>query len=208
MLYEDYLHQQYIQYLKTKKIKFEHEARTLNGVIDFKLELNEKTVGVEVKADRSNVFSAIGQLLNFRRTFSNVYLLSTEKFYQIIREILNESGLQDTFGFILFKDNTFITLSEPKIKDYYFHEKHYKPPKPSKTKTLVLDKGIVDFLEKHKNKPFICSDMAKELKINMPLAQSRTINWRRFGLIAEIPQDGHPKQFKVLKTPKGEHVYL
>jgi hypothetical protein len=208
MLLENILHEKYIKYLKLKNIPFEHESRILNGVIDFKINLEEKIIGIEVKADRSNLFSALGQLINAKRTFSDVYLLSTEEFYNTIYDIFLELGLQDQFGFIIVKDGDFVTLSKPKTKQYYFNERFYKPPKTKKTKALVLDKEITDFLEKYKDKPFFCSDVAKEMNISMTNAQARIARLRRFGLVEEVKHIGIPKPFKVLKIPKEEYIYI
>jgi len=208
MLLESVLHEKYIEYLKHEQIPFEHEARILNGVIDFKVEHEGKFVGVEVKADKSNLFSALGQLMNARTTFSDVYLLSTEEFYHTVYDIFLEFGLQNQFGFIVLKGEEFVTVSKPKTKRYYFNERYYKPPKRKKTKTLVMGEEIVRFLERHKNELFFCSDVAKEMKISMPHAQSRIAHWRRFGLVKEAGHIGFPKPFKVLKIPKEEYVYL
>lgn len=208
MLLEYVLHEKYIEYLKHNNMPFEHEAQILNGIIDFKVDIGEKSIGVEVKADRSNLFSALGQLMNIKRTFSDVYLLSTEDFYQTIYTILVEFGIQDKFGFIVLKNGKFITMSKPKTKEYYFNEKFYHPPLKTKTRTLVLDEQTIKFLEKHKCYPFICSDVAKELNIRMGLAQNRISSWKRFGLIENEPHLGLPKPFKVIKIPKEEHVYV
>jgi hypothetical protein len=205
MLLESTLCDKYVEYLKSKQIQFEYEPRIYNGSIDFKVELEGKIVGIELKADRSNIFSAIGQLMNAKRTFSDVYLLSTENFYHKIREIMSELGIQDQFGFIVFKEGEFITLSEPKVKGHYFNEKYYKPCKEKKTKTLVLDKDILYFLERHKDSPFFCYDLATEMKISMPHAQSKINKWKRFGLVEEISHIGLPKPFKIVRIPK-EHT--
>lgn len=208
MLLESVLHEKYGEYLKQKNIFFEHEARILNGIIDFKLNFEEKVIGIEIKADRSNLFSALGQLINAKRTFSDVYLLSTEEFYNTIYDIFLELGLQDQFGFIIFKEGEFVTLSKPRSKQYYFNERFYKPPKTKKTKTLILDKEITDFLERYKNKPFLCSDAAKEMNVSMANAQARIARMRRFGLVEEVRHTGVPKPFKVLKIPKEEYVCI
>jgi hypothetical protein len=208
MLLECVLHEKYIEYLKSKRNPFEHEVRILNGVIDFKVEIGKKIIGVEVKADRSNVFSALGQLMNARRTFSDVYLLSTEEFHNMIYSVLFGLGLYDRFGFIILKDGDFITLSEPKARGYYFNEKYCLPLKKKKAKTLITGKPTIDFLERHKNEPFFCFEVAKEMKISMPHAQQRVARWRRFGLVEEIRHAGLPKPFRVVKIPKEEYVYL
>jgi hypothetical protein len=208
MLLESVLHEKYMEYLKSRQISFEHEVGIYNGVIDFLVSFEGKTVGVEVKADRSNLFSALGQLMNAKRTFSDVYLLSTEEFYSEIFDILSELGLHDQFGFIIFKNKEFQTISKPKTKSYYYNEKYYKPPKTKKTKTLVLDNAVINFLERHKETPFFCSDIVREMNISMFLAQSWISRFKRFGLIEAIPHTGLPKPFRVIKIPKEEYVYL
>jgi len=208
MLLENILQEKYIEYLKTKQIIFELEVGILKDIIDFKIEVDKKFIGVKVKADRSKVFSTIGQLLNAKRTFSDVYLLSTEGFYNEIYELLKEFGIQDNFGFIMFKNGNFITLSKPKVKDYYFNEKYYKPSKRKKTTTLKLDKDSINFLNKYKDEPFFCFTVAKEMKISMFLAQSKITGWKRFGLVENTPHIGLPKPFRVSKIPQGECISL
>jgi hypothetical protein len=208
MLFESFLHEKYAEFLKQNNIPFELDVRILNGVVDFKVDFGGKFVGVQAKADRSNLFSALGQLMNARRTFSDIYLLSTEEFYNSIYEVFVEFGIQDNFGFIILKEGKFLTLSQPKTKEYYFNEKFYKPSLEKKTKVLALDEPSMSFLKQHKDKPFFSSDISKELKISMALAQSRINSWRRFGLIENDPHVGIPKPFRVIKIPQGEHIYL
>lgn len=135
-------------------------------------------------------------------------MLSTEEFYTEINEVLMELGIQDQFGFIIFKKGEFITVSKPKTKNYYFNEKNYRPPRKKKTKTLAVDQNIISFLERYKDKAFLCCDVSNELKINMALAQKRISGWKKFGLIEEINHIGLPKPFRVLEVPKEEYVYL
>jgi len=208
MLSETHIHHKYIQFLNSQKTKFEHGAKILNGTINFKVEFGGRVVGVEIKSNRSNPITTIGQLLNAKRTFSHVYLLSPKKFYEEIFKILQEVGLHEMFGYILFANNTFTTLSDPKIKNYYFHQEYYKPTESKQTKILVMDENITRFLKKHQNKHFMCSDIAKDMSITMPHAQTKIYHWKRFGLIEEVPERGYPKAFRVLKIPKEEYVYL
>lgn len=209
MLLESVLHEKYIEYLKREKIQFEHEARIANGVIDFKVDFDNKTAGVEVKADRAKLFSTVGQMMSAKRTFSDVYLLSTEEFYNAISEILVEFGLQNSFGFIIFKNNSFVTLSKPRVKEYYFNSEYYKPRElKSKPKTLNTGPETITFLKKHLNEPFMCIDIVREFKMGMEGAYKVVSRWKRFGLIELLPNSGLPKFYRVLRIPNEEYEQL
>ena len=210
MLLETALHEKFIEYLNENKIPFEHEVGIRNAVIDFKARFNDRIVGIEVKSDRGNLFTTIGQLFNAQRTFSDVYLLSSENFYKNVYHFLSDLGFAEQFGFIILKNGKFEILSRPRTKEYFFREKFYKPPKEAKlkTKNMLLDQEIINFLERHKNSPFIVADVANEMKISMPFAQKRVAHWKKFGLILPINDIGFPKPFRVVRVPSIEEEFI
>ena len=185
------------RYLISHNIPYEREFRSQTHPIDFRIKINDKICGVEVKSSNGEVFNAIGQLIFAKRTFSNVYLLAPEEFLKKIQtEIENMS-----VGVIMFKDGAFTFLREPVAPTYYFNQPQ-KQEKPmfqrSKSKNLLIVDRDYSILLNFENKIFSCLDVINLFKSSRMEAYIRIQRLLKVGLIEEV-SSLNPKTYRVKK---------
>lgn len=188
-------------YLIKKRINYKKEFLCYSGLIDFKIEIDGRACGVEVKSSMSSLHTTIGQLVLAQKTFSHIYLLAPEDFLQEVEDIVLETGVLTNIGLIAFKEGDFAFIKEPSPKSYHFNqiEKKKSANLPRKPKTMSvgdLDLGIVSTFEK---RIFDYNLLVSEIKISRSNANQRLKRLIKMGLIEEISSD-NPKKYRVKKV--------
>ena len=187
-------------FLIEKHISYEREYSYRFGSIDFKIEINNKIYGVEVKSLNGSLPTTMGQLIIAKQTFSHIYLLAPEEFIQKIEDLMIEDSFLNNIGLIVLKEGDFVFLKEPSPKSYYFNPmENKKNHTQKKTKNMLvcdLDLGITSTFQ---NRFFDYNSLVKEMKISRANAHQRLKRLIKMGLIEEI-SPFHPKHYRVKKV--------
>jgi len=183
--------------LEQSAIRFQKEVQIKQAIIDYVVELDNKLVLVEAKGDRSNIFGAIGQLVNAKRTCSHVFLLAPSNLIKKMLEIDKETRILSDFGFIEILDNKINILKKP-IGKYYYKEDSQKIRKPHNKKNgMYVNEMDLNILSTFDN--FLTSDIVKKYGSSYHYAQYIINRLKRAKLI-EIANDGAlPKFYKVIR---------
>lgn len=184
-------------FLVKNNIQYKREFKAHAYVIDFKVKLNEKNCGVEIKSSKGNIFHMMGQLILAKKTFSHIYLLAPQEMLERVQDVVESIGI----GVIAFKEGEFSFLKEPKPSKYYFNppESSKKPEfqKPKAKSVIVVDKDY-SILVNFENKTFNHSDVVKFLKISGIDAYARIERLLKVGLLKE-ESSFNPKGYSVKK---------
>ena len=192
-------------FLTEKKIPFERDFGIKDGTIDYKTLLNDKISLIEAKSDRSNVFRTIGQIINAKRTCSDVYLVAPAVFIKKIKKTCEESGHPFNFGLIEIDKGNVNIIKQPEGK-YYFRNKETKRRK-TRPKGILVNEHDLAVLNDFEKQFFFISDISNKYKVSVSVAQHRVNRLRKACLIEETSDGGYPKAFKVIKKAKmGEWI--
>jgi hypothetical protein len=186
------------KYLVANKIDYKREFRAHALIMDFNINIDGKSYGVEVKSSKGNVFTTLGQLTLAKRTFSHIYLLAPKEFISRIQDAVADSGV----GTIIFDSGAFSFATHPKAPKYFFN-------KPSPIEEAGLEKpnissmvmGDKDFkiLAKFESKAFTYLDVMKFLNTTRSDAYARINRLMKVGLVA-VESSFNPKSYKVMKV--------
>lgn len=186
------------------RIEAQKEVLVENGRVDYEVLFDGKRFAVEAKGTRSDEYSAIGQLLNAKRTYSHVYLLAPISFLKKIWVIFLETNTLKTTGLMTVTSKGLHILKKPDPETYY-----YKPPvKTSKTQKKSPKKWMfvneIDIaLESHfKNQVFTISDIAKKLNTSMSNAYHRIGRLKAAGMVEKMPYGNNPSVYRFVKSRK------
>lgn len=191
------------------KIKYQKEVPIKDGFIDYKVQINGKQVGVEVKINKSKLFSAIGQLVNAKRTFSHLILLAPIAFIKRFKKTIQAIDELNSIGFATIKDGQLKIIKQPTSTKYYFEgirriKSKKKSSKP--TYTYVTEKDI-EVLSKFKNDRIMAFELAERLNTTISNAYAKLRRLKRMNMIKVIA-DSYPKTYKIInRKALGEKVF-
>jgi len=183
-------------FLQRNNIPFRREVYIKKAIIDYKVEFDRPAL-VEAKGDRSNIFGAIGQLVNAKRTCSDVFLLAPSDFIKKILEIEKETGALPNIGIIEIQNNEINIIRKPQ-GEYYYNEDKQKIRKPrAKQNGMYVSEMDLSILNDFDN--FLIFDIIKKYNVSYDYAQHIVSRLRRAKLV-EVANDGaNPRFFKVIR---------
>lgn len=160
-LKEDYVKDFLKKYMLDQKIEFRPEVRLGGCVIDFLAKFDGKWVGVEVKGGSNDIFLTLGQLVNYNKFVSHLYLCAPssfiKKFIETYAEITVFKQVMATLGIIEFDGASTRIVKEPSNKTYYlklpeqYVRKNIRERFPRGDAELdETDKAILNFLKTRK----------------------------------------------------------
>jgi len=173
--------------------------------IDYEIVSGGKRFAVEAKGTRSDEYSTIGQLLNIKKTYSNIYLLAPLNFIKKVWKTLQETNNLTGIGIMTIGEKGVHVLKKPSPETYYYNQP-VKLPKKSMGKQMFINEKDIVVETKINNKNFIVSDVAKILSIPMTDAYHRVARLKSAGMIEEVSFGGHPKTYRFVKSRKKDEV--
>jgi len=183
-------------FLERNKIPFRREVHIKKAIIDYKVEF-DRTSLVEAKGDRSDIFSAIGQLVNAKRTCSDVFLLAPSDFIKKLLDIDKETGVLSNIGLIEIQNNNINIIRRP-LGEYYYKEDDQKIRKPRiKQNGMYVNETDLNILNNFDN--FLIFDIIKKFNVSYSYAQY-IVNRLKKAKLIEIANDGmYPLFFRVIR---------
>jgi len=186
------------------KIPVEREVPVENGRIDYEILSDGKHFAVEAKGTRSDEYSAIGKLVNAKKTYSHIYLLAPMRFLEKLWKTLQETNTLTNIGLMAVTSRGLHILKKPDPEVYY-----YKPPKSPKksTKKWMFVSECDVLIESHfKDQLFTVADVSKKLNIPMGNAYHRIVRLKTAGMIEDVLNGFHPKTFRFVKSRKIDEM--
>lgn len=189
------------KHLKKTNIQYKREHKIGNSKIDFIANFDGKTVGVEVKSSYSNVYAAVGQLINFSRYFSHLVLVAPKEFLSKFNELIEETNTLKQIGVIVFENGNFVEIKKPTSTYYFFKEieriREEKKPYKNEFNRNRFTESEERFFKKFKDRPFTTHNVVENLNKNFGAAYRFILTLRKLGLVEEINIGSHPKSFRI-----------
>lgn len=179
-----------IEYLKKNNTNFLTEVNFGNCRIDFLIKNNNNWFGVEVKGDRSDEISTLGQLINYYKNISHLMLCAPASFIEKIRKLITKnpelSQLNKKLGYMSINDGG-VTIIEPQNSKYYFlvnqhklgssnHQKFPKHDRPD-----AVDLSIIELIRTHKI--ITLGEIGKLTKLSYENTRKKIKNLEHFGYV-------------------------
>lgn len=158
LLKKDDVKKSFKEYIVKKKAEFKTEVRFDNCIIDFLARIDNKWVGIEVKGETNNIFTTFGQLVNYNRFISHIYLCAPTSFIKKFEEIYSDSPIfakiKDALGLIVVDRGSVKILKRPLNKEYYMKlpertvkkHTHHRLPRDG-AELDETDENILNFLK-------------------------------------------------------------
>lgn len=169
------------EYFKKNNIGFLTEVNFGNCRIDFLIKNNNKWVGIEVKGDRSDEISTLGQLINYYKNISHLMLCAPAGFIEKIRKMITKNPelihINKKLGSISINDGV-VTIVEPKNSKYYFSVKPQRldstnqPKFPKYDRPDEMDLSIIELIRRHN--VITLGEIAKLTKLSYENARKKS----------------------------------
>jgi hypothetical protein len=173
--------------------------------IDYIATVAEKTVGIEVKGSRSEIYGAIGQLLVMKKVFSDLYLLAPLAFIKKFIKTTESTVLLNEIGILIIAENQMLVLKRPETAHYYF--KPNIDPKKSRLlqskklpkEHLIVNENDIEVYKHFKDKIFTVVDIMTEFQLARAMAYIRIARLKRAGKIKEVNPLENPRAWKFVE---------
>jgi hypothetical protein len=175
------------------------------GRIDYIATAAGKTVGIEVKGSRSEIYGSIGQLSVLKKIFSDLYLLAPLAFIKKFLRTTEGMSLLNEIGILIIAENQLHVLKRPETTHYYFkpNSDPKKPkslqPKKLPKKHLVVNENDIKVYKHFKDKIFTVVDIMSEFRLTRAMAYIRIARLKRAGKIKEVNPLENPRAWKFIE---------
>lgn len=173
--------------------------------IDFITTVEGKTVGIEVKGSRSEIYGAIGQLLVMKKVFSDLYLLAPLAFIKKFLKTTEGMSLLNEIGILTIANNQLLILKRPEATNYYFKPNidPKKPrllqPKKLPKEHLIINENDIEVYKHLKDKIFTVVDIMNEFQLARASAYIRIARLKKAGKIKEVNPLENPRAWKFIE---------
>jgi len=138
--------------------EFKTEVRFEDCIIDFLAKFGGNWVGIEAKGSDNNMLATVGQLANYYKFLSHVYLCAPSLFIKRFEDGCSRAGVFreaiDHIGIMEFDGGVIKTLREASNTEYYLRLPHIQKNEPLGKKGLrndaaldCIDENILGFLK-------------------------------------------------------------
>ena len=182
------------RFFESQAVKLKQEVKIGKSYIDFLIEKDGIIMGIEAKSDNASEFTALGQLLNYYKHLSHVFLAAPwpflAKFTTLFKENNELGEILDKIGIIRIHKNEAIIQKEAKNSKYYFipqSETVNRERKPLKSKFIeldMIDEKIIELVRT--NRVPILQDMSKTLGMKSETLRKRIRNLEQYGYVRII----------------------
>lgn len=158
LLKEDDVKKSFRECMLKRKTEFKTEVRFNNCIIDFLAKIDNKWAGIEVKGETNNIFTTLGQLVNYSKFISHIYLCAPASFIQKFEETYSDSAIfskiKAKLGLIVLDGNSMKICKRAINEEYYMKlpkhsirkHTHHKVPRDD-AELDKTDEDILNFLK-------------------------------------------------------------
>jgi uncharacterized membrane protein len=182
------------EFFEKQAIETKQEVKIGKNYIDFLIEREGKKVGVEAKSDNSNEFATLGQILNYYKYLSHIFLAAPTPFLTRFLNLLKGNAELETtlnkIGIINIYNDVITIQKEAENTRYYFNPQSEAVARehiPLKTKFIeldVIDEKIIELVRG--NKTHMLQDMSKSLGMKVETLRKRIRNLEQYGYVKII----------------------